>query len=54
MKLLELIEKLETIGLYASNEDLMMFDYEGDNGVITFNDDNGVDIISPSRKMSLI
>lgn len=43
MKLLELIEKLETIGLYASNEDLMMLDYEGGNGVITFNDDNGID-----------
>lgn len=43
MKLLELIEKLESIGLYASNEDLMMLDYEGGNGVITFNDDNGVE-----------
>lgn len=43
MKLLELIGKLEAIGLYASNEDLMMLDYEGGNGVITFNDDNGID-----------
>ena len=43
MNLLELIGKLEAIGLYASNEDLMMLDYEGSNGVITFNDDNGVD-----------
>ena len=43
MKLLELIGKLEAIGLYASNEDLMMLDYEGGNGVITFTDDNGVD-----------
>ena len=43
MKLLELIEKLEAIGLYVSNEDLMMLDYEGGNGVITFTDDNGVD-----------
>ena len=43
MKLLELIGKLEAIGLYASNEDLIMLDYEGGNGVITFTDDNGVD-----------
>lgn len=43
MKLLELIEKLEAIGLYVSNEDLMMLDYEGGNGVIAFIDDNGVD-----------
>ncbi len=43
MKLLELIGKLEAIGLYAHNEDLMMLDYEGGNGVITFTDDNGVD-----------
>ena len=42
MKLLELIEKLEAIGLYVSNEDLMMLDYEGGNGVIAFIDDNGV------------
>ena len=42
MKLLELIEKLEAIGLYVDNEDLMMLDYEGGNGVIAFIDDNGV------------
>lgn len=43
MNLLDLIEKLEAIGLYVNNEDLMMLDYEGGNGVITFTDDNGVD-----------
>ena len=43
MSLLELIEKLEAISLYVNNEDLMMLDYEGGNGVITFNDENGVD-----------
>lgn len=43
MNLLELIEKLKSIGLYVNNEDLMMLDYEGGNGVITFIDDNGVD-----------
>lgn len=42
MYILELIEKLETIGLYPDNEDLMMLDYEGGNGTVTFYDDNGV------------
>lgn len=42
MNISELVEKLEVIGLYASNEDLMMLDYEGGNGVIEFTDNNGV------------
>lgn len=42
MNISELVEKLEAIGLYASNEDLMMLDYEGGNGTIEFVDDNGV------------
>lgn len=41
MNISELVEKLESIGLYASNEDLMMLDYEGGNGTIEFVDDNG-------------
>lgn len=47
MYILELIEKLEAIGLYASNEDLMMLDYEGGNGTIEFTDDNGVGYYFP-------
>lgn len=42
MNIFELIEKLEAIGLYADNDDLMMLDYEGGNGVATFIDENGV------------
>lgn len=42
MNISELIEKLETIGLYPDNEDLMMLDYEGGNGAVTFFDNNGV------------
>lgn len=42
MYILELIEKLETIGLYPDNEDLIMLDYEGGNGTVTFFDNNGV------------
>lgn len=42
MNISELVEKLDTIGLYASNEDLMMLGYEGGNDVIEFTDDNGV------------
>lgn len=42
MNISELVEKLEAIGLYASNEDLMMLDYEGGNGFVEFTDDNGV------------
>ena len=42
MNIFELIEKLEAIGLYADNGDLMMLDYEGGNGVATFIDENGV------------
>jgi hypothetical protein len=41
MNISELVEKLEAIGLYASNEDLMMLDYEGGNGFVEFTDDNG-------------
>ena len=43
MKLEDLIKKLETIGLYPDNEDLMYLDYEGGHGVIIFTDENGVD-----------
>lgn len=42
MNIFELIEKLQVIGLYADNDDLMMLDYEGGNGVATFIDENGV------------
>lgn len=42
MNISELVEKLEAIGLYASNEDLMMLDYEGGTGTVEFTDDNGV------------
>lgn len=42
MNISELIKKLETIGLYPDNEDLIMLDYEGGNGTVTFYDDNGV------------
>ena len=42
MNISELIKKLETIGLYPDNEDLMMLDYEGGNGTVTFYDNNGV------------
>lgn len=42
MHISELVKKLDAIGLYASNEDLMMLDYEGGNGTIEFVDDNGV------------
>lgn len=42
MYISELIEKLETIGLCPDNEDLMMLDYEGGNGFVSFFDNNGV------------
>lgn len=42
MKLEYLINKLEAIGLYPNNEDLMYLDYEGGNGVVTFEDENRV------------
>jgi hypothetical protein len=42
MNILELVEKLDAIGLYASNEDLMMLEYEGGIGTVEFTDDNGV------------
>lgn len=47
MNILELIEKLEAIGLYASNDDLMMLDYEGGSGTVEFTDDNGVGYYFP-------
>lgn len=47
MHISELVEKLEAIGLYASNEDLMMLDYEGGSGTIEFTDDNGVGYYFP-------